>query len=245
MRCGAEAREYLAPILCACGLRGSFVPLADDGESAAATPAGPRPIRLDEAPPELPRRATGERGIDRLMGGGFVLGSTVTVYGRAGAGKSTLCLRWATLLGVTVVSCPEMSVGILRATAARAGARLDRLYLSSPESWQRDAAELSATCVVCDSVSRSPQPGAELARLIAWAQRSEGVAFAVAHRSKKGSPLGPAALSHDPDAVVQVRPRAGGLALVRIEKARFAPQAEAVCSLAAAPRTPAKLRRVK
>lgn len=206
-------------------------------ESEAPLERGaPAAIRLDAAPAELPRAPTGERGIDRLTGGGFVPGTTVTVYGRAGAGKSTLCLRWASLLGPTVVSCPEMSAAVLRATAARSGARLDRLHLSSPELWEDHAAELDATCVIIDSISRSERPIAELQRLIRWAARSEGVGFAVAHRSKRGSPLGPTALSHDPDAVVEVRPRAGGQAAVRVEKSRFCATGQTVCRLATAPR---------
>lgn len=243
IRCGFEVREYLAPSLCRCGLTDSF---ALSGAGAAAAPrARPRPIRLDELPTELPRIRTGERAVDRLTHGGFPCGTSITVYGGEGAGKSTLVLRWSSRMGHTAVVCPEMGHAMLRATAARAGARLERLHLCSEDDWREAAAAVRARVVLFDSVSRAARPVAALRDLIAWAAQSGGVAFALAHMNAKGRPLGPRALGHDPDAVLRVHPGGtSGRPRVEVRKARFCPRGECEVRLIAArtPREPQRKR---
>ena len=57
------------------------------GERSAVTALAS--VRLDEAP----RRPSGIKELDRVLGGGFVAGSVVLLAGSPGAGKSTVLLQ--------------------------------------------------------------------------------------------------------------------------------------------------------
>ena len=76
---------------------------------SSASPAAPRPARAAVAPrlsadsaplasvpePDVPRRPFGIGELDRVLGGGIVVGSIVLVGGEPGIGKSTLLLQAA------------------------------------------------------------------------------------------------------------------------------------------------------
>lgn len=220
VRCGAESREYLAPLLCRCGLGGSFAQTGGSGSPRAESAA--KPLCLAEGPKKLSRVLTGSAELDRLTDGGWPVGATVTVYGGEGAGKSTLTYRWAAHLGPTLLVCPEMSLAMLSATARRAGANLANLHLSTAADWRTDAEAIGARAVVIDSLSRLEHPVATLGRLIVWAHRAGGVGFALAHKTAgKRKPKGDVGLGHDPDALLRVDARAKGHALVTVQKSRF------------------------
>lgn len=222
--CGQrEAGE--APSLCICGLSGTFEPAELERPAGEVTPdAGPRARPLSGTDAELARWRTRERGFDRALEGGPVRGSTVSVYGPAGVGKSTLCYRWASGVGRVLLVTPEMPRALVLATAKRAGVRLERAnHLHDLERWRSEAMRLRARAVVIDSLS-SGSPASILAELREWSAQSDGVGWAIAHESKDGAALGPVAITYDPDAVIRVGPgKKRGFVRVTVEKCRYAP----------------------
>lgn len=211
--------------------------------------AGPRvmaaPVqRLDELDDRPPARIpTGDRTVDRLLGGGFGAGESVLLHGPRGSGKSRCSYRWASRAGGLIVSV-EMPPALVRHTAASAGAELGRLWITGTGGWQQRARELGARVVVIDSVSRWPGPESpvDLAQqAAAWASSAGVVVLLVCHENKRGRERGSAELGHDADTVARIENRrADGTARFRLEKRRLGPCAS--CRVELVPGALRKLR---
>lgn len=87
-------------------------PATDPHAALALQQGADKPLRmlsLDEVEETtVVRLPTGERGIDRVVAGGFVRGYVYAIYGPPGAGKSRFCLRTAVGLcahGFSVYGC--------------------------------------------------------------------------------------------------------------------------------------------
>jgi DNA repair protein RadA/Sms len=214
-------------------------PAATEKRPSSATTQ--RLDELDELPPE--RIPTGDRAVDRVLGGGFGAGESVLLHGPRGSGKSRCAYRWASRAGGLVVAL-EMGPAMTRHTAASAGADLGRLWISGAEGWQQLARELGARVVVIDSVSRWPGPGSPVElvqQAAAWAESRGIVVLLISHENKRGRERGSAELGHDADTVARVENnRADGTARFRLLKRRLSPLAS--CRVELVPGALRKLR---
>lgn len=210
-----------APERCGCGAWHTYVP--SEGGGASSRRGAPRAVRLDSAPESTERVPSGHKPIDALLNGGWLPGTVTLVHGPAGSGKSTLCYRWAAGFGETLLVCPEMAPALARGTAERSGADPGRFWLAPEHGWASEAERLNVCTVVIDSVSKLRRPVGVVAALTSWAVATGGLVLAIAHESKKGRALGPVALTHDPDCVIRVTQRDGGLARVELRKSRWGP----------------------
>src|SRR6185295_18855020 len=130
--CGAEHPRWLGR--CPdCDTWGSLAEVVAPTRPAPGLPEGaPQPIA--EVPAvEAPRRATGIGELDRVLGGGFTLGSTTLLGGEPGIGKSTLLLQALGRLAAAGHTCllvgAEESPQQVRERAARLGALESGLWL--------------------------------------------------------------------------------------------------------------------
>jgi predicted ATP-dependent serine protease len=197
---------------------------------------------LADSPALNPKAKCGVGPVDREMGG-FGVGSTSTLYGEPGAGKSVFAVRCASGLARSLgapalLVCPEMSENMLQRVASIAGADLSLLTrCREPDNWEEEAAALGALVVVIDSVSVMTHPVSALEDLIAYTQDVDGVGFALAHMNQSGSPLGPAGLRYHPDGIFKLELGRDGRRL-RVQKCRWASPASVISLEGAAPEKP-------
>lgn len=187
------------------------------------------------------RMPSGVGEFDRVLGGGFVSGSSTLVFGEPGIGKSTLALmvlRARALAGdnVLLVAAEESPTQVAH-RAQRLGPVPETLHVVASTD-VASAAELIGTqkfaVVVIDSVSAMsddalssitgsvPQVRNAAERLCAVAKSSGTALILVGHVTKDGELSGPRTLEHLVDTVIRVEgDRNGSLRLVRALKHRF------------------------
>ncbi len=185
--------------------------------------------------------ASGVAELDRVLGGGFVPGSTTLLFGEPGIGKSTLALmalRSLALDGATtlLVAAEESAVQVA-SRARRLGPVPPSLLVAATTDVTR-ADELVRShvpaLVVVDSVSAMrdeevtgvvgsvAQVRQAAERLCASAKDVGSALVLVGHVTKDGELSGPRALEHLVDTVVRIEgDRADALRLVRTLKHRF------------------------
>jgi len=238
--CGAEHPRWLGR--CPdCDAWGSLAEVVAPTRPAPGLPEGaPQPIA--EVPAvEAPRRATGIGELDRVLGGGFTLGSTTLLGGEPGIGKSTLLLQALGRLAAAGHTCllvgAEESPQQVRERAARLGALESRLWLvpeaSLPhvvahvESLRPDVLAVDSVQTLLDpdlpgtpgSVTQVRECSARLTRL---AREHAMATILVGHVTKDGSLAGPRTLEHVVDTVCSFEgDRHHGLRFLRALKHRF------------------------
>jgi DNA repair protein RadA/Sms len=179
------------------------VPLSGETESAA-------------------RIVTGIKELDRVTGGGFVMGSAVLVGGDPGIGKSTLLLQAAAALGnagkrVIYVSGEE-AVGQIRLRAQRLGLGEAAVSLASETNVETILATLqkgpAPHLVIIDSIQTlwtdrvESAPGTvtqvrtSAQALTRFAKKSGAAVVLVGHVTKDGQIAGPRVVEHMVDAVL-------------------------------------------
>ena len=187
---------------------------AKDGEPISAIEAS----RVT-SPPRIP---SGIRELDRVLGGGLVLGSFVLLGGDPGIGKSTLLLQALDGLARTgkpiLYASGEESVAQTGLRAARLGVASKNLLLHAEtclERILREAARLSPLVLAVDSVQTvytetlDGIPGSigqvrECAgRLMRFAKTTGIPVIIVGHVTKDGTLAGPKTLEHVVDVVLQ------------------------------------------
>jgi DNA repair protein RadA/Sms len=220
----------------------------------AQTPS--KPVRLKEVKAlEQPRHASGLGELDRVLGGGLVVGSLSLVAGDPGIGKSTLMLQLASALGeqgLTVLYvCGEESVQQTSDRATRLGVTTDRLLLLSEtqfSSIRQQIEELCPDVVIVDSIQitykgeLASAPGSvsqvrETATEFMHLAKGKGISILlIGHVTKSGEIAGPRVLEHLVDTVLHFEgDRQHQLRLLRAIKNRFGPTDEvAVFSMAGA-----------
>lgn len=191
-------------------------------------------------------RPSGVGELDRVLGGGFVPGSTTLLFGEPGIGKSTLALmtlRAHAARGERVLLvAAEESASQVAQRARRLGDVPDGLDVIATSDVAAAAATLLAhppTLCVVDSVSAMVDDSVgsvagsvtqvrHAADILCGIAKQTGTALVlVGHVTKDGELSGPRALEHLVDTVVRVDgDRHGALRLVRALKHRFGPTGE-------------------
>jgi DNA repair protein RadA/Sms len=157
--------------------------------------------------------------LNRVMGGGIVLGSISLLGGDPGIGKSTLLLQLAIKerLKVLYVSGEESDQQI-RMRAERLGLENDQCYLLTETNLQQiliQANEVQPQLLVIDSIQTlhtnsiesSPGSVAQVrectANLLRFAKQTNIPVFLIGHITKDGTIAGPKVLEHMVDTVLQ------------------------------------------
>ena len=193
--------------------------------SAAARPSGVTSItarRLSEVSTteEKSRIVTGISELDRVLGGGVVLGSVVLLGGDPGAGKSTLLLQ---LCGAISDRCQvlyitgEESVRQIKLRADRLQVPQQNIHLAAEtdiddicgliEQTKPDLVVIdSIQTMHCNDVSSSAGSVSQVkecsARLLTVAKNCEIPTFIVGHVNKDGAIAGPKVMEHIVDTVL-------------------------------------------
>ncbi len=244
--CGAKAPKWMGR----CPSCGEWETLIEELEEAAeaefAFPAS-EPILYNEIKQvEKKRIHTGIKELDRVLGGGLVLGSLVLIGGEPGIGKSTLLLQVSRDLSqdsekVLYVSGEE-SLEQIKLRGERLGIQRGSLYILAETNLDRviaHAEKLSPQVIILDSVQTvfssklSSSPGTisqvrEVTnQIFRFAKANMISAFLIGHITKEGSLAGPKSLEHMVDCVLYFEgERDHSHRVVRALKNRFGPVSE-------------------
>ena len=177
------------------------------------------PYRELEMPSYI-RTATGLGELDRVLGGGLVLGSVVLLAGEPGIGKSTLLMQISDIVGMgrrVLYVSGEESDGQLKLRAERLGVKGDNLSVLTETNVERILQEITRTSpevVIVDSIqtiysdSISSTQGTvtqvkETALAFINRAKSDNISvILVGHVNKEGTIAGPKVLEHMVDAVL-------------------------------------------
>ncbi len=196
---------------------------------------------------ETPRRSTGLKEFDRVLGGGLVPGSAVLVGGDPGIGKSTLLLqamaRLANSGAETVYISGEEAIDQVRMRALRLGLSDAPVALGAETNLRDILATLkdgpTPDAIVIDSVQTmwtdtlESAPGtvsqvrATAQELTRFAKRSGAAMIIVGHITKDGQIAGPKVMEHMVDTVLYFEGERGHhFRILRAVKNRFGPANE-------------------
>lgn len=169
---------------------------------------------------EQTRLATGLQELDRVLGGGLIMGSVVLIGGDPGIGKSTLLIQTlchlSQQLKVLYVTGEE-SLQQVTLRARRLGLPEDKLSLLADTQIERIlklAQQEKPRVLVIDSIQTvhtdliQSAPGAvgqvreSAAQLVKYAKQTGTALFLVGHVTKEGTLAGPRVLEHMVDTVL-------------------------------------------
>lgn len=242
-QCGNESLQWQG--LCpACGTGDSLKPITvtrGNAERKSLTAASGAPQRLSQvANADDPRILTGLEELDRVLGGGLVLGSVTLLGGDPGIGKSTMLLQAGDALSratPTLYVTGEESLRQVSLRARRLGVVGDSLQLLAEtgiETIIENAQSSGARVVIVDSiqtmyaanVESSPGSASQVreaaAALVRFAKSSGVSVLIIGHVTKEGVIAGPRILEHMVDTVLYFESDAGSrFRLVRAVKNRF------------------------
>jgi DNA repair protein RadA/Sms len=203
-----------------------------------------QPVRLDQVKESDSKRyLSGFSQCDRLIGGGWVVGSLTLLAGDPGVGKSTLMLHLADHLAkqnLTVLYiCGEESVEQTALRARRLKVSADHLFFFSEtnfEQIQTHIDRLKPQVLIVDSIQilykseLASAPGSvtqvrELATSFMHLAKKLGIStFLIGHVTKSGEIAGPRVLEHIVDTVLEFEgDRQQGYRILRAVKNRFGP----------------------
>ncbi len=239
--CGYDSPKWIGKCP-ACGAWNTFVEQVvrkESNSSAAASryassdsvlhPNGSKPVRFSQIQGgEDPRIDMRDKELNRVLGGGLVLGSMVLLGGEPGIGKSTLVLQ-------TVLNLPDMkilyvsgeeSARQLKLRAERLIARmpgrdineLENLYIISETSLEHiytHVKNVLPEILIIDSIQTISTDAAEsspgsisqvrecAASILKFAKESNTPVIMIGHINKEGTLAGPKVLEHIVDTVIQ------------------------------------------
>lgn len=169
---------------------------------------------------EEKRIITKDAELNRVLGGGIVLGSIVLIAGEPGIGKSTLFLQASLQLQNTVILyiSGEESEQQIKMRADRLKIKSDTFYLLTETNTQtifKEIKKLKPQLVIVDSVQTLQSPYVEsapgsvsqiresAAEFQRFAKETNTPVFLIGHITKDGSIAGPKILEHMVDTVLQ------------------------------------------
>lgn len=166
------------------------------------------------------RFSTGLKELDRVLGGGLVVGSLTLVGGDPGIGKSTLLLQICQYLGqdknILYVSGEE-SMSQIKLRAERLGVDTEKLFLACETNVESVIGACminrpdvlivdSVQTMMCDHVSGTPGSVSQIKEATAafmHLAKDEGITvFIIGHVTKEGALAGPKVLEHMVDTVL-------------------------------------------
>lgn len=192
------------------------------------------------------RMSSGIAEFDRVLGGGIVQGSLILVGGEPGTGKSTLLLMVAADVaqgqGPVLYVTGEESAPQTAIRAERTGSRQERLWVlpeTDLEVILSEAAKMSPTLIVIDSIQTMVSPGAQgtagsitqvreaTGMLLRFAKERHISIIIIGHVTKDGNIAGPRLLEHMVDVVLYLEgERNYAFRILRSIKNRFGTTAE-------------------
>jgi DNA repair protein RadA/Sms len=166
------------------------------------------------------RIITADPEINRVLGGGIVMGGIVLVAGEPGIGKSTLFLQIGLQLKdlITLYISGEESEQQIKMRADRLGVKNENFYLLTETSTQvifQEIKKLKPQLVIVDSIQTLQSPFVEsgagsvsqiretAAELQRFAKETNTPVFIIGHITKDGTIAGPKILEHMVDTVLQ------------------------------------------
>ena len=217
--CGATALKWMG--MCpSCGAAGTLSEqAAERGARAAGPAASPVALARVEAR-ETERLQSGLPELDRVLGGGLVVGQVALIGGDPGIGKSTLLLQSLAALGAArkvIYVSGEESAEQVALRARRLGLDATGVGLLAEIQLERILATLEAArpaVAVIDSIQTlwsealqsAPGSVAQVrecaAQLTRHAKKAGTALFIVGHVTKEGAIAGPRVLEHIEDTVL-------------------------------------------
>ena len=237
--CGATALKWMG--MCpSCGAAGTLSEqAAERGARAAGPAASPVALARVEAR-ETERLQSGLPELDRVLGGGLVVGQVALIGGDPGIGKSTLLLQSLAALGAArkvIYVSGEESAEQVALRARRLGLDATGVGLLAEIQLERILATLEAArpeVAVIDSIQTlwsealqsAPGSVAQVrecaAQLTRHAKKAGTALFIVGHVTKEGAIAGPRVLEHIVDTVLYFEgDPSSAFRLVRAIKNRF------------------------
>ncbi|NQW21438.1 MAG: DNA repair protein RadA [Chloroflexi bacterium] len=204
-------------------------------------------VELNQIPTDgTAHMPTGLQELDRVLGGGFVAGSTTLLAGDPGIGKSTLLLQAAAAIAETgrtvLYATGEEALEQIRIRASRLGVKGDRVFMAGTGDVLDIAGHITAiepAVVIVDSIQTATHPDLdspsgtvsqirECAAFLSEIARASHTALMLSgHVTKDGNIAGPRVLEHQVDAVLQMGgDPSGTLRLLHGVKNRFGPTDE-------------------
>ncbi|NBB30411.1 DNA repair protein RadA [Cellulophaga sp. BC115SP] len=250
--CGHQAPKWLGRCP-SCGEWNTFVeeviqkeePTKGSWKSSSSLKVAAKPRAIQEINfEEQPRIKTKDQELNRVLGGGIVLGSLVLIGGEPGIGKSTLMLQIALTLSnyrVLYVSGEESEQQI-KMRAERLAHKSDNCYILTETSTQnifKQIEQFEPDILIIDSIQTLQSSFIEAgagsisqvkecaAELMKYAKESGTPVFMIGHITKDGGLAGPKVLEHMVDTVLQFEgDRHLAYRILRTTKNRFGSTSE-------------------